>query len=85
MNDLEFLEYFRGGLDISGQRITARRGALAPHVAVSSDLPSDNPFQFSIQINHGPDIPMVFDPGEPLQSRLAKVDAAIARWLMVRP
>ena len=83
MTDTEFLGYFVGGLDIMGHRITARVGAVDPHTAVAAGLPVDGRY-FVLMVNHGCELPMEFDPGEGLESRMKKVDAAVARWRLLR-
>lgn len=83
MTDQEFLGYFAGGLDVQGQRVTARFGKLAPEQAIRASLDSSQ-WQFVIQVNHGDEIPMSFERDEHFSTRMAKVDAAVERWLVLR-
>lgn len=83
MTDKEFLGYFVGGLDILGHRITARVGRVDPHTAVEAGLPTDGLY-FILMVDHGRELPLEFDPGEDLESRMTKVDAAVARWRLLR-
>ena len=85
MTDKEFLGYFVAGLDLNGHRVTARIGRLAAHRAVEASLPSSNPSQFIIQVDHGADIPVVFDHDEHFESRMKRVDDAVARWVLLHP
>lgn len=85
VTDDAFLGYFVAGLDISGHRVTARIGSLAPHEAVAASLSSTNRRQFIVQVDHGGDIPIVFEPDEDLASRMSRVDAAVERWVQLHP
>ena len=83
MTDEEFLHYFSGGLDIKGQRVTAELGVLEGHEAIASAMTSRPGRIFLIQVNHGQRFPVGFEPREEFQARMAKVDAAVERWLVV--
>ena len=83
MTDDEFLSFFSGGLDIKGQRVTARIGRLDAHEAIASAITTTVSRVFLIQINHGQRIPITFEPGMDFTERMARVDAAVDRWLIV--
>jgi hypothetical protein len=78
MTDEAFLGYFVGGLDILGHRVTARIGKLHPDQGVPATE------SFIITVDHRDEIPLEFAPDEPLASRMAKVDAAVERWRILR-
>ncbi len=84
MTDKEFLAFFSGGLDLKGLRVTARIGEMAAHRAVAASLPTTGPYRFLIQVNHGEDIPVEFEPGEDYSHRMARVDAAVDRWMVLK-
>lgn len=82
MTDEEFQVYLASGIDIKGQRITGRvllPDAYRHHNGTQADSP------FVIQINHGDELSLRFRADEDLQSRLTKLDAAVDRWLLLRP
>ena len=83
MTDEEFLTYFNGGLDIKGPRVTAQIGSLDAHEAVASGWATTAARVFLIQVNHGKRLPVTFVPGEGFNERMARVDAAVDRWLIV--
>lgn len=83
MTDEEFLHFFSGGLDIKGQRVTAELGVLEGHEAIATAIATNSSRIFLIQVNHGQRFPIGFEMMEDFQSRMAKVDAAVERWLVV--
>ena len=83
MTDEEFLHFFSGGLDIKGQRVTAELGMLEGHEAIASAMTTNSRRIFLIQVNHGQRFPVGFETMEDFHARMAKVDAAVDRWLVV--
>jgi hypothetical protein len=84
VTDEEFLANFSGGLDLQGQRVTARIGKLAAHLAVGAAVDSGATRHFLIQINYGEEIPVTFEKGAGYAQRMAQIDAAVERWLLLR-
>jgi hypothetical protein len=82
MTDEEFETYLAGGIDIKGQRITGRV-LLANRHRLTNGTQADSPFV--VQINHGDELSIRFDPDEDLEARMAKLDNAVLRWLTIRP
>ena len=80
MTDEEFQNYLANGVDLRGQHVTGRVLLPGRH---SNGVRVDCPFV--IQINRADELSLRFMPDESLDSRLAKVDAALDRWMVLRP
>lgn len=85
MTDEEFLAYFAGGLDIQGHRVTARRGNLGVSGLLDPSVRDRNGLLFLLRIDFGAEFPIAFTENESRDSRLAKIDAAVTRWRVLRP
>lgn len=81
MTDAEFERYLVGGIDIQGQRVTGRVLTPSQHRHTNGTA-AEAPFV--IQINHGDEVSIRFEPDEGLEPRMIKLDSAVQRWLLLR-